>query len=55
VAGLASRPLADMKLADLAAVTAALDSPASAGLSQARTFLEPLRDYLELRIGIGLS
>jgi hypothetical protein len=55
LAGLASRPLADIKLADLAAMTAALDSSASASLSQARTFLELLRDYLELRSGIGLS
>ena len=55
LAGLAGRPLADIKLADLATVTAALDSSASAGLSQARTFLELLRDYLELRFGIGPS
>lgn len=53
VTGLTSRPLADMKPADLAAVTAALGSSASAGPSPARTRLELLRDYLQLRFGTG--
>jgi len=55
LAGLGGRPLAGATLADLAAVTEALDSSASAGLPQTRTFLELLRDYLELRFAIGLS
>jgi hypothetical protein len=40
--------LADMEPADLAAVGAALDAPASAGPSQVAAFFELLREYLEL-------